>query len=200
MELLCFLGQPIKSFSWYELPWELFLYTRLQFSTHAFWFISLPSLYNYDVNCQISRFINNMNIRHDDKFLFLSLNLNFFLKNDWTKWVSLDNGTEVSKNEKPLFKWHFCCCCGHGILNSLKCSRGRHCFMPVYGLYTYMLLWRVGFPRSLVWDQHAKKAISDSLGLVDFAIGLVMFVLNLPNGQVLFWGKFKLQKDCNQSR
>jgi len=47
--------------------------------------------------------------------------------------------------------------------------------------------------------QHAKKVVSDSLGLVDFAIGLVIFVLNLPNGQVLFFGKFKLQNDCNQS-
>ena len=30
--------------------------------------------------------------------------------------------------------------------------------------------------------------MSDSLGLVDFAIGLV-FVLNLPDGQVLFLGE-----------
>ena len=30
--------------------------------------------------------------------------------------------------------------------------------------------------------------MSDSLGLVDFAIGLVIFVLNLPDGQVLFFG------------
>ena len=37
--------------------------------------------------------------------------------------------------------------------------------------------------------------MSDSPGLVDFAIGLVIFVLNLPDGQVLFWGKFKLRKD-----
>ena len=35
--------------------------------------------------------------------------------------------------------------------------------------------------------QRAKKVVSDSLGLVDFAIGLVIFVLNLPNGQVLFF-------------
>ena len=32
----------------------------------------------------------------------------------------------------------------------------------------------------------AKKVVSDSLGLVDLAIRLVIFVLNLPNGQVLF--------------
>ena len=32
--------------------------------------------------------------------------------------------------------------------------------------------------------QHAKKVVSDSLGLVDFAIGLLNPVLNLPKGQV----------------
>ena len=48
--------------------------------------------------------------------------------------------------------------------------------------------------------QRAKKVASDSLGLVDFAIGLVIFFLNLTHGQVLFLGgKFKLKKDCNQS-
>ena len=37
--------------------------------------------------------------------------------------------------------------------------------------------------------QIAKKVVSDSRGLGDFAIGLVFFVLNLPDGQVLFfWG------------
>ena len=37
-------------------------------------------------------------------------------------------------------------------------------------------------------DQRAIKVMSDSPGLVDFAIGLVIFVLNLPDGQVLcFW-------------
>ena len=41
--------------------------------------------------------------------------------------------------------------------------------------------------------QHAKKVISD--------IGLLIFVLNLPDQQVLSFlgGKFKLQKDCNKS-
>ena len=47
--------------------------------------------------------------------------------------------------------------------------------------------------------QHAKKVVSNSLGLVDFAIGLVNSILNLPDGQVIFLGKFKLQKNCNQS-
>ena len=35
--------------------------------------------------------------------------------------------------------------------------------------------------------QRAKKVVFDSPGLVDFAIGLVIFVLNLPDRQVLFW-------------
>ena len=47
--------------------------------------------------------------------------------------------------------------------------------------------------------KHAKKFVSDRQGQVDFAIRLVVFVLNLPNGQVLFFWKFKLQKDCDQS-
>ena len=33
----------------------------------------------------------------------------------------------------------------------------------------------------------AKKVVSDSLGLVDFAIRLVNSVHNLPNWQVIFW-------------
>ena len=31
-------------------------------------------------------------------------------------------------------------------------------------------------------SQHAKKVVSDSLGQVDFAIGLVNSVINLPDG------------------
>ena len=36
-------------------------------------------------------------------------------------------------------------------------------------------------------NQRAKKALSDSPGLVDFAIGLVNSVFNLPDGQVMFY-------------
>ena len=39
----------------------------------------------------------------------------------------------------------------------------------------------------LILIQRAKKVVSDSPGQVDFAIGLVIFVLNLPNGRVLFF-------------
>ena len=40
--------------------------------------------------------------------------------------------------------------------------------------------------------QHAKEVVSDSLGLVDFATGLVNSVLNLPYGQVILLGELKL--------
>ena len=40
--------------------------------------------------------------------------------------------------------------------------------------------------------QRTKKVMSDSPGLVDFAILLVIFVLNLPNGQVLFFGEIQI--------
>ena len=44
--------------------------------------------------------------------------------------------------------------------------------------------------------QRAKKAVSDSLRLVDFAIGLVNSVINLPDRQVKLFEEFKLQKNC----
>ena len=39
--------------------------------------------------------------------------------------------------------------------------------------------------------QCAKKVVSDSLELVDFAIRLVNSVFNLPNGQVMFCEEFE---------
>ena len=41
--------------------------------------------------------------------------------------------------------------------------------------------------------------MSDSPGLVDFAIGLVNSVINLPDGQVKIFEKFKLQKNCEMN-
>ena len=38
-----------------------------------------------------------------------------------------------------------------------------------------------------MYIQRAKKVMSDSLGLVDFAIELVNSVFNLPDGQVIFF-------------
>ena len=42
--------------------------------------------------------------------------------------------------------------------------------------------------------QHAKKVMSDSPGLVDFAIGLLIFVLNLPDKQMLFLGEIDIKE------
>ena len=39
--------------------------------------------------------------------------------------------------------------------------------------------------------QRAKKVVSDSPGLVDFAIGLVNSVFNLPDRQVMSFEEFK---------
>ena len=41
--------------------------------------------------------------------------------------------------------------------------------------------------KEIMTCQRAKKVVSDSPGLVDFVIGLLIFVLNLPNGQMLFF-------------
>ena len=49
--------------------------------------------------------------------------------------------------------------------------------------------------KGLIW-QGAKKVVSHSPGLVDFAIRLVNSVINLPDRQVKFFEEFKLQKNC----
>ena len=41
-------------------------------------------------------------------------------------------------------------------------------------------------------DQHAKKVVSDSPGLVDLAVGPVISVLNLPDGQELFFWEIQI--------
>ena len=52
------------------------------------------------------------------------------------------------------------------------------------------------FGQSSFLIQRAKKGVPDSPGLVDFVIGQVNSVLNLPNGQVKFSEEFNLQKNC----
>ena len=46
--------------------------------------------------------------------------------------------------------------------------------------------------RFLRLGQRAKKVVSDSLGLVDFTVVLVIFVLNLPDRQVLFFREIQI--------
>ena len=43
--------------------------------------------------------------------------------------------------------------------------------------------------------QCAKKVVSNNLGLVDFRIGLVNSVHNLPNGQVKFFGGIQITEE-----
>ena len=62
-------------------------------------------------------------------------------------------------------------------------------------VYNVILWFSIIF---MLAHQHAKKVVSDSLGLVDFVIGLVNPVVNLPKGRVKFLGKFKLHKNCIQ--
>ena len=49
---------------------------------------------------------------------------------------------------------------------------------------------QVGFLTFWASNQRAKKVVSDSPGLVDFSIGLVNSVFNLPDGQVMFFEEF----------
>ena len=60
--------------------------------------------------------------------------------------------------------------------------------MLFYSHLVEYFIWLVSIKKLYYLIQRAKKVVSDSPGLVDFAIGLVIFVPNLPNGQVLFWG------------
>ena len=53
------------------------------------------------------------------------------------------------------------------------------------------------FKKRNALKQRAKKVVSDSLGLVDFAIGLVNSVLNLPDRQVKYFEEFNLYKNCD---
>ena len=43
--------------------------------------------------------------------------------------------------------------------------------------------------------QCAKRVVSDNPGLVDFAIGLLNSVLNLPDGQVKYFEEFNLTEE-----
>ena len=58
--------------------------------------------------------------------------------------------------------------------------------------FSFLICIRRSDDISLVtYYQRAKKVVSDSPGLVDFAIGLVNYFFNLPDGQVTFFEEFK---------
>ena len=60
-------------------------------------------------------------------------------------------------------------------------------------------MFKLARVRTIGMTQRAKKVVSDSLGLVDFAIGLANSVFNLPDGQVMFFEEFKSQKNSEIS-
>ena len=55
-----------------------------------------------------------------------------------------------------------------------------------------MVYWPVGLVSIPKAKTASKEVVSDSPGLVDFVIELVMFVLKFPDGQVLFWGEIQI--------
>ena len=55
-------------------------------------------------------------------------------------------------------------------------------------IWIFPFFWQFLF---LISQQRAKKVVSDSPGLVDFAIRLVNSVFNLPNMQVMFFEEFE---------
>ena len=60
-------------------------------------------------------------------------------------------------------------------------------------------MFKLARVRTIGMTQRAKKVVSDSLGLVDFAIGLANSVFNLPDGQVMFFEEFESQKNSEIS-
>ena len=64
--------------------------------------------------------------------------------------------------------------------------------MLFYSHLVEYFIWLVSVKKLYYLIQRAKKVVSDSPGLVDFAIGLVIFVLNLPDRQVLFFGEIQI--------
>ena len=64
----------------------------------------------------------------------------------------------------------------------LNCDEGKYIAMDNILLFVICFLFH---------SQLAKKVVSDSLGLVDFAIRLVNSVFNLPDGQVMFFQEFE---------
>ena len=57
------------------------------------------------------------------------------------------------------------------------------------------MVYNLVFTPPINQPERAKKVVSDSPGLVDFAIGLVNFVINLPDGQVRFFEEFIITEE-----
>ena len=66
--------------------------------------------------------------------------------------------------------------------------------MHTWPLTPTCIQWLEGLdaPVDVQFTQRAKKVISNSPGPVDFAIGVVILVLTLPDEQVLFFGEIPI--------
>ena len=58
-------------------------------------------------------------------------------------------------------------------------KEGKFCSVKLVGLFSHLNI------------QRAKKVVSNSPGLVDFAIKLDNYVFDLPDGQVVFFEEFE---------
>jgi len=58
----------------------------------------------------------------------------------------------------------------------------------------YLVQWNLDITveYDIIPHQRVKKVVSDSPGLVDFAVGQEIFVLNLPDGQVVFFREIQI--------
>ena len=72
------------------------------------------------------------------------------------------------------------------VTNSLLLRRRVASTINTFAIVGLLLL--VAAPLQI---QRAKKVVSDSLGLVEFAIGQVNSVFKLPDGQVMFFEEFE---------
>ena len=70
-----------------------------------------------------------------------------------------------------------------------------HCAWRLQFISSHLKLIIIVFTKKLLnimcGIQRTKKVLSDRPGLVDFAIGLVNSVFNLPDGQVMFYEEFE---------
>ena len=90
------------------------------------------------------------------------------------------------------------------LVQLLICTKHLSCFQNLYTFafrYTQKkwklnILWLKKQLTFIMVKQCAKKVVSSSLRLVDFAIRLVNSVLNLPDVQVKYFEEFTLQKNC----
>ena len=89
--------------------------------------------------------------------------------------------------------------CVKQIFISPNFTRTLHGHLEIQNFFFFSLL-KERFHISKRPCQRAKKVVSDSPGLVDFATGLVNCVLNLLDGQVKFLGGIHCNQSCSSKK